>query len=122
MVRAAVAAGGEDPRARVLALFDALGDLVSPEQCRGCPFLMILAEFPDPAHPAHRAAVANKTWVRRRLGELTARFAAHPEQLADQLSLVMEGTYASVQALSAAGPARRARMLAESLTDANQVS
>jgi len=29
----------------------------------------------------------------------------------------MEGTYASAQALSAAGPARRARTLAESLLD-----
>lgn len=31
--------------------------------------------------------------------------------------LIMEGTYASAQALSAAGPARRARPLAESLLD-----
>jgi hypothetical protein len=31
----------------------------------------------------------------------------------------MAGTYASAQALSAAGPARRARILAESLLDVN---
>jgi len=83
---------------------------------------MTQAEFPDPAHPAHRAAVTMKVWVRDRLGQLTAELssggrAARPELLADQLSLIMEGTYASAQALPAAGPARRARTLAESLLD-----
>jgi hypothetical protein len=38
---------------------------------------------------------------------------------ADQLSLIMAGMYASAQALSAADPARRARILAESLLDVN---
>jgi hypothetical protein len=83
---------------------------------------MALAEFPDPAHPAHRAAVAMKAWVRQRLGQLTAELArdglaARPDLLADQLSLVMEGTYASAQALCATGPARHARTVAESLLD-----
>ena len=40
-----------------------------------------------------------------------------PELLADQLSLIMEDTYASAQALSATGLARHARTLAESLLD-----
>jgi len=43
--------------------------------------------------------------------------AAHPEPLADQLSVIMAGTYAWAQALSAAGPARHARAVAESLLD-----
>jgi hypothetical protein len=70
-----------------------------------------------PSTPAHR-----KAWVRDRLGQLAAELArngrtARPELLADQLSLVMEGTYASAQALSAAGPARQARTVAESLLE-----
>ena len=76
----------------------------------------------EAADPAHRAAVTMKAWVRDRLGQLAADLAsggktARPELLADQLSLIMEGTYASAQALSAAGPARHARTLAESLLD-----
>ena len=119
---AVAATGGADPRAQILAVFDALGEQVQPQQCRGCPFLMALAEFPDPAHPAHHAAVAMKAWVRDRFGQLTAALAnggrtARPGLLADQLSLVMEGTYASAQALSADGPARHARTVAESLLD-----
>jgi AcrR family transcriptional regulator len=132
---AAAAAGGQDPREQILAVFDALDEQVQPQRCRGCPFLMALAEFPDPQHPAHRAAVTMKTWVRDRLGQLTtqlthglrgrlapadqaAETAAGAELLADQLSLVMEGVYASAQALSAHGPARHARALAESLLNA----
>jgi AcrR family transcriptional regulator len=116
---AATEAGGADPRQRILALFDALTEQVQPGQCRGCPFLMALAEFPDPAHPAHRNAVELKQWVRTRFGELTAELGpartAHGEALADQLALVMEGVYASVQALGVGGPARRARAFAEAL-------
>jgi AcrR family transcriptional regulator len=119
---AAAAAGGPDPRDQILAVFDALGEQVQPQHCRGCPFLMALAEFPDPGHPAHRAAVAVKAWVRDRLGQLTAALAGdgRSELLADQLSLVMEGTYASAQALAADGPARHARTVAELLLDVSR--
>ncbi len=79
---AAAQAGGANPRQRILALFDALTEQVQPGQCRGCPFLMALAEFPDPAHPAHRSAVALKHWVRTRLGELTAGLAPRRPRIA----------------------------------------
>ncbi|MFH8369327.1 TetR/AcrR family transcriptional regulator [Streptomyces sp. NPDC018031] len=113
---AVVDRAGRDPLDRVLAVFDALTEQVQPEHCRGCPFLMVLAEFPEPEHPAHRNAVAMKTWVRDRLGRLTADLpVGDPEELADQLCLVMEGVYGSVQGLGADGPARRARALARTL-------
>jgi AcrR family transcriptional regulator len=112
----AVEAGGPDPRGRILALFDALAVQVRPEHCRGCPFLMALAELPDADTPAHRHAVATKAWVRERLGELTAALEVDdPSALADHLMLLMEGVYGSVQALGADGPARRARALVEAL-------
>src|SRR5918998_5244139 len=60
----AVEAGGPGPRGSILAIFDALGEQVRPERCRGCPFQMALAEFPDASAQAHRNAVANKAWVR----------------------------------------------------------
>lgn len=120
---AASAAGGAPPRAQILAIFDALAEQVQPERCRGCPFQMALAEFPDATLPAHQQAVATKTWVRARFGDLTDALAAttpvnDPAALADQLTLVMEGVYASVQAFGADGPARRARALAEMLLTA----
>lgn len=113
-------AGGPVPRDQILAIFDAIADQVGPEQCRGCPFLMALAEFPDATHPAHRTSVEQKAWLRSRFGELVADYARtvpveDTEQLADYLALVMEGVYASVQALGDGGPARSARALVERL-------
>jgi AcrR family transcriptional regulator len=111
------------PRRRILALFDALGEQVRPENCRGCPFLMTLAEFPDPDHPARIEAIATKAWVREHFHGLTAELAAEtpiadPDALADQLVIAFEGVYASVQALGADGPARQAGSLAATLLDA----
>lgn len=108
------ALGHGSPREQVLSLFDELVVQTQPDRCRGCPFQMALTEFPDPEVAAHRHAAANKAWVRTRLGELTAGFPGH-EALADQLALLMEGVYASAQALGADGPARSARALTEAL-------
>src|SRR5829696_8563384 len=82
---------GRSPRERILALFDALAEQVQPDRCRGCPFLMALTEFPDTGLATHRHAVANKQWVRARIGELTAEHsktdpACDPDTLADQLT------------------------------------
>lgn len=109
----AVATGGDDPRDRIRAVFDALGEQTRPERCRGCPFLMALTEFPDPERPAHRAAVALKAWVRDRFAAL-ADDIGRPD-LGDHLVLVFEGVYASVQALGHDGPAAGARVVVDAL-------
>ncbi|MFB4299480.1 TetR/AcrR family transcriptional regulator [Actinomadura sp. NTSP31] len=114
-------AGDEDrpARARILALFDAQTEQIRPDRCRGCPFLMALAEIPDAAHPAHQAATGTKRWVRARFAGLAASAGVTaPDDVGDQLALAFEGAYASVQALGTDGPARHARRLAELILDA----
>jgi AcrR family transcriptional regulator len=110
---AAAAEPSDDPRGRVLALFDALAEQVQPESCRGCPFQMGLAELPDADAPGHAHAVAVKAWTCDRLRSL-----AGDDVLGDQLMLVMEGVYASVASLGPPGPAARARALVERLLPA----
>ncbi|GLZ79667.1 TetR family transcriptional regulator [Actinorhabdospora filicis] len=113
---AAVAAAGEDPADRVLAVFDFAAASVRLDVYRGCAFLMALAEFGDASHAVHRAAFNTKDWVRTRFGELAAATGLpEPERLADRLALILEGVYASAQALGADGPAARARDLAADL-------
>jgi AcrR family transcriptional regulator len=112
-----------DPREQILDLFDQVLESLRPETCRGCAFLMTLSEFPDAELPAHQKAVAAKAWIRDRLHGLTRRLAEvepvdDPDELADHLTIVIEGMNASVQALGVDGPARRARALAEVLLDA----
>lgn len=107
------------PADRIRSLFDALIVQVQPGQCRGCPFLMAMAELPDASAKAHALAVETKAWVREKIGELTAQLSIKDSAaLADQIALVMEGVYASVQALGVDGPARQARGLVDALLTA----
>lgn len=115
--------GARPPRQQILDLFDQVLASLQPDTCRGCAFLMTLAEFPDKDLPAHRRAVAAKAWIRERLHGLVHHLAEvetvqDPEALADQLTLVIEGMNASVQALGVDGPVRQARAMAETLLDA----
>lgn len=77
---------------------------------------MALAEFPDAGLPARKNAVANKAWVRARLGELANEVAegvpvGDPAALADELAVLVEGVYASARSSNAEGAAARARTL-----------
>lgn len=112
---------GRTAAARIVALFDALAERTRPEICRGCPFLMALTEFPDTEVEAHQSSVRLKEWVHGRLRHLAKEHAAacsskvNAGLLTDHLTLLFEGVYATVQALGAEGPAKRARQLAASL-------
>ncbi|WP_232667675.1 TetR/AcrR family transcriptional regulator [Pseudonocardia sp. TRM90224] len=118
---AAVAAAGADPHERIMAAVDVVCAEVDSEHFRGCSLMMTLAEFPDPELPAHRNAVAAKTWMRQSFGELAAQLGVErPDELADHLMLVVEGARATGQALGPTGPARQARDLAGSIVAAAQ--
>jgi AcrR family transcriptional regulator len=78
------------PRARLLELFTALVDLPRPRQ--GDPFVNAAVEFPDPSHPAHRAAAEHGHWLRQRLTDLArAAGARDPEQVGRRLALLYDG-------------------------------
>jgi AcrR family transcriptional regulator len=105
------------PRERLLAAVAAQAADTAAEGFHGCPFLIALSEFPDPAHPAHRAAVRVKAAVLARLRAVVDELAGQqpvgdPAGLAEQLMLLLEGVYATVQAFGHDGPARQARLLA----------
>jgi AcrR family transcriptional regulator len=109
-------------RERILAAFDAFAAEIRSGSCRGCPFLMVLAEYPDPDSPAHAKAAGHKVWLRALFHELVRELASttrlrDPQALADHLALVAEGVYGSVQALGPAGPAAHGRAAAEALID-----
>jgi AcrR family transcriptional regulator len=95
---------------RIIDLFAALGDLLRPEVCRGCPFQMTLAELPDVTHPAHRSAVELKRWVRGRFASLAAQHAGQRADgdtavmsLADHLILIYEGAFGAAQSFGGDG-------------------
>jgi AcrR family transcriptional regulator len=111
--------GTGTPAGRLLAAFDEQAAAARSEGFRGCPFLMALAEFPDPAHPAHTTAVRTKAEVRDRLRAVVDELGTGDAAvLTDRLVLVMEGVYATIQAFGPDGPSTQARAVAELILSA----
>ena len=97
----------KDPRSQLRAYMAFIAQSATTPGYRGCPFINYSAEFPDPSHPGHRVAEANRIEMRRRLLESAkAMKAAHPSKLADSLMLLIDGAYSSSQILGGPkGPA-----------------
>jgi AcrR family transcriptional regulator len=124
LLSAASSLAAGTPRDRILAVIDAFEDEVLSGACRGCPFLMVIAEFPDPQSAAHVNAVAHKAWLRELFLVLVNELAlstglSDSALLADRLMIVSEGIYGSVQSLGPSGPAKQGRVIAELLLDAS---
>ena len=78
------------PRARLLELFTTLAD--QPRPMRPDPFVGAAVEFPDPDHPAHRAAADHGRRFVRRLADLARDAGARdPEQVGRRLALLYDG-------------------------------
>jgi hypothetical protein len=80
------------PRERLLAAFDIHAPL--------CPFIAAAVEIHDPSHPARAHARAYKQAFAARLAE-TAREAGatNPEELGEQLALLLDGASARKRVL-----------------------
>jgi AcrR family transcriptional regulator len=111
-----VARHPDAPREQLLALLRSLARRAARPGWRGCPFTNAATEFPESDHPARRVAEANKRELRRRLRHLARDAGARDApSLADQLVLLIEGTYSSAQTFGAASPAARLVEAAEAL-------
>lgn len=106
-----------DPRSQLRAYMTYIAGSATIPGYRGCPFISYAAEFPDPAHPGHKVAEANRREMRRRLLAWTSAMnVAEPEKLADSLMLLIDGAYAGSQILGGpAGPAAFLAWAAEAL-------
>src|SRR5213082_2236624 len=83
---------------------------------RGCALANAAVELAEPRHPARRVIEAHKRRQRERLVELVrAAGYAKPQQLADELFLLVEGARVCVQSVRREGPGSRLYVLAEGL-------
>lgn len=92
------------------AYTDAMIAIAQQPYCLGCTYQGTAAEFVDPTHPAHAAAMAVKQRV---LQDLLHR-AQHqgvrnPARVADQVFLLLEGIWASVRMFGPKAPLDHAR-------------
>lgn len=100
---------GGQPDAAIDALFDAYAAWFEESSFNGCLFSKAALEYPDKAHPAHRAAAAHTRKLFRTLEDL-CRDAGIPAPGAETLLILLEGSV-EVAAKTGAGraPAMRAK-------------
>lgn len=93
-----VAAAGEDPRARLLAVFRVAGEWFESDDFFGCVFINAIGEYAAPDTPLRQVCKGFKMQMRHFLGEQTAALPlAEPERLADELALLLEGAIVTAQ-------------------------
>lgn len=104
------------PRDKLLAIFDVIGEWLDIPEFRGCAFINASAEFPVANNPVQRVAAEFYEKFRNYIANL-ARIAGaeNPENLAQQLALLIEGAIVSEQMKRGAGIIITARQAAEAL-------
>lgn len=91
----------DDGEAELDAHIAWIGERVGRPHYRGCPQINVAAEFPDEDHPARLVARTHKQQLHRRLQDIAERLRVkHPEVLATQLSVLINGAFVSSQILS----------------------
>jgi AcrR family transcriptional regulator len=113
-------ASHRDPRVALEAVFDGVAKLASSPECLGCTFVAAAGEFPEPDHPAHKAAAAHKRAIVGRLRELAEQAGARdPNALAEALLLIMDGAWSAARVFGPGSHGRRASRAAKDLIAAH---
>lgn len=90
--------GGDTPRGQLLAVPDALGELLGSDQYNGCIFINVAVQFPQVHDPAHQLAAQHKLAMDDILREIAGYAGApDPRALAEEIAMVLEGAYVTQQ-------------------------
>ncbi|MEO7909099.1 MAG: helix-turn-helix domain-containing protein [Roseiflexaceae bacterium] len=109
------------PKARLVAIFEAVGRVAISPECLGCTFQGAAAEFPALDHPGHQVALAHKQQVRRRLKDLAEQAGLRDSAaLANQLLMLMDGAWVGARMFGSANPATDLSAAARSLIQAHE--
>jgi AcrR family transcriptional regulator len=109
-----VDAATEDPVARLLAVFDWLGEWFGEPGFRGCAWINVFGELGAGSPDVVVQARAHKAAFRDYLGTLVAA-AGLPSPLADHLALLAEGAMTTAAISGSGEPARQAAAAARTL-------
>jgi len=103
----------EQPKDKLLAIFDVIGEWLEIPEFRGCAFINAAAEFPVEGNPVHQVSAEFYDQFRSYMRDLAAQCGiAAPENLALQLSLLVEGAIVSEQMKRHSGAAGQAKQAA----------
>lgn len=83
---------GDDPRERLLGYFRVMDIWFNDPDFRGCLFINVAAEFPNPHDPVHEVAAEHKRRMRSAFRDLAAAAGLRdPEAFADEYTMLLEG-------------------------------
>jgi AcrR family transcriptional regulator len=98
-----------------------IGERVGRPNYRGCPQINVAAEFAEIDHPARKVATAHKRQMRQRLKGIADRLGvARPDELAGQLSLLINGAFVSSQIFEPGEATPLLRRTAHALIEASR--
>jgi AcrR family transcriptional regulator len=116
LYRQTMQAAGDDPRARLLSIFDMLAKVIEDPDFRGCRYLAMDLALTDPDHPAHAITREYREHMHELLeDELTKLGHKQPASAAEQLSILIDGTLAAGATRPKSDPAPLARQMAEQI-------
>jgi AcrR family transcriptional regulator len=113
-----IARHAADPKALIMAWLKDMGALMTRPESRGCPMVNAAVELPDPDHPGRKVIEQHKLAIRDRLAAACRKAGlAHPELLADQIHMLVEGAGVSLQSVGPDGPSHRLVRIVEGLLE-----
>jgi AcrR family transcriptional regulator len=105
-----------DAQAQLRAVLRHVSRFADEFSARGCPLANAAIELAEPDHPARKVIEAHKRRSRERLVALCREAGyQHPERVADELFLLIEGARVSLQSVGRGGPGARLYALGEAL-------
>ena len=107
-----------EPRARIVAFFELLSEIVSEPAFRGCAFANASAEGPRDESKVSSTCLDSRAWTKRLLVELARDAGArNPEQLGRQFALLYDGAIVAASTDRDPSVAKEALAAAELLLD-----
>jgi AcrR family transcriptional regulator len=103
-----------DPLMQIRAWLAEMADILADKNHRGCALANAAIELPDRNHPARRVVEEFKLAQRKHLADLcrSARL-KEPDELADELYLLLEGARVTAQSVGTAGLGARLLRMGE---------
>ncbi|HXJ18665.1 MAG TPA: TetR/AcrR family transcriptional regulator [Polyangia bacterium] len=110
----------DGPRARILSIFELLGERVAEPGFRGCAFVNASAEGPPGDSKIRRVCRGSREWLRGLFTDLARDLGApDPALLGRQLTLLYDGAMMGASMDRDPAIARQGRAMAEALLDAH---
>jgi AcrR family transcriptional regulator len=110
--------GGDTAKGQLLAAFDVVDELFHTDGFNGCIFINVSVEFPLLHDPVHQAAARHKAAMGEILRELASFAGAKDARaLAEELSVVLEGTYVTQHISGDAAAAEVGRRVATGVVE-----